>query len=154
MNAPGVESRPSPIAGLGLFALRPFAPGERLAPYTGATTTTPPDPGRPGAPTYTLEVAPGLWLDGSDATNLARHANHSCAPNAELVYLAAERTAWLTAAASIAAGDEITFDYGFSLAESLFHPCRCGAPGCVGRIIAGPLRGALRRHLRFSRPRD
>ena len=154
MSASGVEPRPSPIAGLGLFARRPFAPGERLAPYTGSATGAPPDPGRPGAPTYTLEVAPGLWLDGSDAANPARHANHSCAPNAELVYQEAERTAWLLASAPIATGDEITFDYGFTLAESLFHPCRCGQPGCVGRIIASPLRGTLRRHLRFSRPRD
>ena len=69
MNAPGVESRPSPIAGLGLFALRSFAPGERVAPYTGTTTTAPPDPGRPGAPTYTLEIAPGLWLDGAADSN-------------------------------------------------------------------------------------
>jgi SET domain-containing protein len=154
MNAPGVESRPSPIAGLGLFALRPFAAGERLAPYVGTTTATPPDPGRPGAPTYTLELAPGLWLDGETATNPARSANHSCQPNAELVYDPAERAAWLTALAPVSAGEEITFDYGFSLAESLFHPCRCGAAGCVGRIIASPLRGTLRRHLRFSRPRD
>ncbi len=154
MNAPGVESRPSPIAGLGLFALRPFAPGERVAPYAGTTTTAPPDPGRPGAPTYILEIAPGLWLDGAADSNPARHANHSCEPNAELVYVTAEQTAWLTTLKPVAAGEEITFDYGFSLAESLFHPCRCGAAGCVGRIIAGPLRGALRRHLRFSRPRD
>lgn len=154
MNAPGVESRPSPIAGLGLFARRPFAPGERLAPYAGTETAVEPAPGQPGAPTYTLEIAPGRWLDGSAETNPARHANHSCRPNAELTYLPAEHLAWLTALVPIAAGEEITFDYGFSLAESLFHPCRCGAPGCVGRIIAEPLRGALRRHLRFSRPRD
>ncbi len=33
MNEDGVETRPSAIAGRGLFALRDFAAGERLAPY-------------------------------------------------------------------------------------------------------------------------
>ena len=154
MSPADVESRPSPIAGLGLFAVRPFAAGEQIAPYAGRRTTQPADPGRPGAPTYLLEIEPGVWLDGDEPGNPARHANHACQPTAELIYDPVTATAWLKALRPLAAGTEITFDYGFSLAESLFHPCRCGAPDCVGRILATPLRGALRRHLRFSRPRD
>jgi len=154
MISAGVESRPSPIAGLGLFAVRAFAAGERIVPYAGRRTTCPPSPRRPGEPTYLLEIEPGQWLDGDDPANPGRHANHACHPNAELIYDRATATAWLTALTPVHGGDEITFDYGFSLAESLFHPCRCGAPDCVGRIVAAPLRGALRRHLRFSRPRD
>jgi hypothetical protein len=154
MNFPDVASRPSPIAGLGLFASRDFAAGERLAPYVGPMTSAPPSSSDTAGKVYALEVAPGRWLDGSSADNPCRHANHACHPNAELVWHDLESTAWLTALRPIAAGEEITFDYGFSLAESLFHPCACGAPDCVGRIIATPLRPALRRHLRFSRPRD
>jgi hypothetical protein len=154
MNPAGVESRPSPIAGDGLFTLRAFTPGERIVPYTGRRLNQPPDPGLPGAPTYTLEIHPGCWVDGDDPTNPARPANHSCQPNAELAYDPATDVAWLAARLPLAAGTEITFDYGFTVAESLFHPCRCGAPDCVGRIVAAPLRGAFRRHLRFSRPRD
>jgi SET domain-containing protein len=154
MKPPEVESRPSAIAGLGLFAARAFAAGERIVPYEGRRTRHPPDPGRPGAPTYLLEIEPGLWLEGDDPANPARHANHACHPNAELVYDPVTATAWLTASRPVPPGAEITFDYGFSLAESLFHPCRCGAPDCVGRILAAPLRAGFRRHLRFSRPRD
>jgi len=153
MSTPGVASRPSPIAGLGLFATQDFAAGERIAPYTGATSTQAPGPANDGR-IYALEVAPGLWLDGSSADNPARHANHACHPNAELVWHESESAAWLMALRTIRSGEEITFDYGFSLADSLFHPCACGAPDCVRRIIATPLRPALRRHLRFSRPRD
>jgi SET domain-containing protein len=154
MSPEDVESRPSPIAGYGLFAKRGFAPGARIAPYTGkATSTRPPKVGREEK-VFALELAPGRWLDGSAADNPSRHANHSCHPNAELVWHEAESAAWLTARLPISAGEEITFDYGFSLAESLFQPCACGAADCVGRIIATPLRPALRRHLRFSRPRD
>jgi len=154
MSDLGVCSRPSPIAGLGLFATRAFAPQERIAAYTGRLVTRPPDETKAGGKIFALEIAPGTWLDGSDEDNLSRHANHACHPNAELVWDKASSTAWLTAMHPIATDEEITFDYGFSLAESLFHPCACGAPDCVGRIIATPLRPAFRRHLRFSRPRD
>jgi SET domain-containing protein len=154
MSAAGVAARPSPIAGLGLFASRTFAVGERIAPYSGQTSRVPPPPVGPGDKIYALEIAPGLWLDGAAEDNVARHANHACHPNAELVWDEPAGVAWLTALTPIRADEEITFDYGFSLAESLFHPCACGAPDCVGRIIATPLRPALRRHLRFSRPRD
>ena len=85
-----------------------------------------------------MEISPGRWLDGSAADNPTRHANHACRPNAELIWHDQESAAWLTALESIASGEEITFDYGFSLAESLFHPCACGAADCAGRIIAAP----------------
>jgi len=154
MSDQDVEPRPSPIAGLGLFAKREFAPGERISPYAGTTTTEPPTETSTDGKVYALEIVPGRWLDGASEANPSRHANHACHPNAELIWHEAETQAWLTALRPIAVGDEITFDYGFSLAESLFHPCACGAVDCVGRIIATPLRPALRRHLRFSRPRD
>jgi SET domain-containing protein len=153
MSTPGVEPRPSPIAGLGLFATRDFAVGERIVRYAGRQTALPPPPDDAGR-VYALEIAPGRWLDGAAAENAARHANHACHPNAELVWHEAETAAWLMALRPVCDGEEITFDYGFSLAESLSHPCACGAPDCVRRIIATPLRPALRRHLRFSRPRD
>lgn len=153
MSTPGVASRPSPIAGLGLFATQAFAVGDRLVPYSGVPTDRPPGPAADGK-VYALEIAPGRWLDGSSPENPARHANHACHPNAELLWDESESTAWLKASRPIRSGEEITFDYGFSLAESLFQPCACGAPDCIRRIIATPLRPALRRHLRFSRPRD
>jgi SET domain-containing protein len=153
MSGTDVETRPSAIAGQGLFARRDFAAGERLAPYVGPILPTPPPRPETGE-VFALEVAEGLWLDGSGADNPARWANHSCEPNAELIWHGPAEGAWLTSLRPLCAGDEITFDYGFSLAESLFHPCACRTPSCVGRIIAEPLRPALRRHLRFSRPRD
>jgi SET domain-containing protein len=154
MSAADVESRPSPIAGLGLFAKREFADGERISPYSGTTTSEPPSTASSGGKVYALEISPGRWLDGASEDNPSRHANHACHPNADLIWQEEDSVAWLTARRPIAAGEEITFDYGFSLAESLFHPCACGAADCVRRIIATPLRPALRRHLRFSRPRD
>ncbi len=155
MSPYGVESKTSPIEGLGLFATQSFAVGQKIAPYLGHTTERidPPSSSAKSA-TYWLEIKPGLWLDGSSAENPARHANHSCAPNAELIYDNTFNEAWLIASQAITANDEITFDYGFSIAEGLFHPCCCGQTNCAGHIVAAPLRPALRRHLRFSRSRD
>jgi SET domain-containing protein len=149
-----VATRLSAISGQGLFAIRTFSPGEIIAPYLGKILTSRPVKSSESSATYILEVKPGLWIDGSDSQNPARAANHSCEPNAELVMNETETFANLRASSQILAGDEITFDYGFSLSESLFNPCTCGKMSCPGKIIAEPLRPALRRHLRFLRRRD
>lgn len=145
--APGA----SPIHGTGLVARRRFAAGETLAHYLGPVVTRRPGPDA-GGRIHALELAAGRWIDGNQAGNTARFANHSCEPNAEMV--AAGDAARLVACRDIAEGEEITFDYGFGLADALGHPCRCGAPSCPGRIVAEPLRGSLRRHLRTRKPRD
>lgn len=154
MSRRDLATRPSAIAGLGLFARRPFGAGETIARYTGRSSGTPPAPAPGTTAVYALELRPGLWLDGSAADNPARHANHSCDPNAELVWPGLGAGARLVARRPIPPDEEITFDYGFSLADSLGHPCACGQADCAGRIVAAPLRPALRRHVRFSRPRD
>jgi uncharacterized protein len=107
----------------------------------------------PGAPSgqgvFALELEPGLWIDGSGPHNPARHANHSCEPSAEAIR-EGNRIA-LVATKRLLPGDEVTFDYGFGLADALGHPCRCGSPACAGRIVAAPLRPLLRRQFR-TRP--
>jgi len=147
----GVVAGPSRIHGTGLFTGRPFARGERIATYAGPIVHQPPAPDAEGL-VHAMELSPGRWIDGSGPGNLARHANHSCQPSAEAV--AAGDVVELRARRDLAAGEEITFDYGFGLADALAHPCRCGSPGCTGRIVAEPLRAALRRHLRPRQSRD
>ena len=147
MTGPGTETRTSAIHGEGLFTTRTFAAGERVAPYSGPTSTSVPPPS--DARAFALEIRPGLWLDGSSERNPARAANHSCEPNADLVWDPDSGSAWLIARLDLPAGTEVTFDYGFSLAEALTQPCRCGSPACAGRIVAAPLRPSLRRHLRL-----
>ena len=149
-----VVTRPSSISGQGLFAMRTFSPGELIAPYLGKILTERPTKSSESSATYILEIKPGFWIDGADSENPARTANHCCEPNAELVMNETDTHANLRALSSILPGDEITFDYGFSLSESLFNPCTCGKMSCPGKIIATPLRPALRRHLRFLRRRD
>jgi SET domain-containing protein len=154
MNSEDVVTRRSSISGQGLFATQSFTVGEWIAPYLGKIITSHSNLPDKSSASFILEIKPGLWLDGSDVQNPSRAANHSCEPNAELVLDETESFAKLRALSAIQVGDEITFDYGYSLSESLFNPCSCGKMSCPGKIIASPLRPALRRHLRFLRRSD
>jgi SET domain-containing protein len=154
--ASAVIVRTSPIHGAGLFAARDIASGESLCEYRGSRITKDESRRRseaaaPGEPVYRVAFDDDTDVDGDIADNPAKFANHGCEPNAELVRKG-DRL-WLVASREITAGSEILFDYGFGLAESLAHPCRCGTPGCVGRILAEPLRPLLKKHLRRTRAR-
>lgn len=77
-------------------------------------------------------------LDGSVEWNPARFLNHSCAPNCEAQMI--NGRIWIVALRDIAAGEEITFDYGYDWEDYKEHPCHCGAPGCFGYIVSAELR--------------
>jgi SET domain-containing protein len=84
-------------------------------------------------------------LDGNVDWNPARWLNHSCDPNCEA--LEDEGRIWITSRRAIAAGEELTFNYGYTLDDYREHPCQCGQPACVGYMVAEefhPL--VLRRH--------
>jgi SET domain-containing protein len=80
-------------------------------------------------------------LDGSVEWNPARWLNHSCDPNCEVELIAGRL--WIVARRSVAAGEEITFDYGYDLENHTAHACHCGSPKCVGFIVAEEFRGQL-----------
>jgi uncharacterized protein len=63
-----------------------------------------------------------------------RWINHSCDPNAE-VEAGLEDGGWarIVAIRPIAAGDELTYDYGFT--ADVAEPCACGARHCRGFIV-------------------
>jgi uncharacterized protein len=80
-------------------------------------------------------------LDGRRGGNCSRFINHSCDPNCR-----AEQhrgRIWIVAREAIAAGDEITFDYGFPLQIWKDNPCRCGTGACAGYIVAAGQRWRL-----------
>ena len=73
-------------------------------------------------------------IDGNVVWNPARFINHSCAPNCEAVV--DDGHIWIVASRDIEAGEELCFNYGFDLADYRDYPCRCGAPECVGFMVA------------------
>jgi hypothetical protein len=129
-----VVFRNSAIQGRGVFARRPFSPGEFIVPYAPKQQRL--DVRDPRAATaaetkLTLlsgdEVIvpdtgmPGGWL-----------CNHSCNPNAALYSSGAGR---IQCTRPITPGQEITIFYGWvSHNEPERDPCRCGVEGCRGFI--------------------
>ena len=97
---------------------------------------------------YIFELNARHDLDGAKGTNIARLINHSCAPNcrAEII----RGRIWIIAKQDIAAGEELTFDYGYPFGEWALHRCRCGAPRCVGYIVNQSQRWRVRRILRAA----
>ncbi|XP_037039664.1 histone-lysine N-methyltransferase ash1 [Bradysia coprophila] len=88
---------------------------------------------------YCLNLDGGLVIDGHRSGSDARFVNHSCSPNCEIQKWSVNglfRMALFTMR-DIQPGEELTYDYNFSLfnpAEG--QPCRCETPQCRG-VIGG-----------------
>ncbi len=130
-----VEFRQSRIAGRGVFARRPFAPGELVVAYAPRQRRVDArDPEAVAAADTKLTLlseqrfviipdtsVPGGWL-----------CNHSCNPNAAIFSDGAGR---IQCTRPIAPGEEVTIFYGWvSHNDPRRDPCRCGSPRCRGFI--------------------
>jgi len=129
-----VDYRSSAIAGRGVFARRPFAPGDVVCVYAPRQKKVGVrDPEAVAAAETKLTLlsgdrviipdtsVPGGWL-----------CNHSCNPNAAVFSSGDGR---IQATRAIAAGDEVTIFYGWvSHNEPQRDPCRCGSERCRGTI--------------------
>lgn len=100
---------------------------------------------------YIFELNARHDLDGRTRGNVARLINHSCAPNCRVDVVRGR--IWIVARRDIAAGEELTFDYGFKFNEWRHHACLCGSASCVGFIVAKDQRWRLRRIPRAERAR-
>jgi SET domain-containing protein len=131
----GLSFRPSPIHGLGGFANHGLPRGARVVEYIGEKITKAESLRRcEEGNTFIFALDDEFDLDGNNEQNPARWLNHSCAPNCEAEFSGGR--IWITARRDIAAGEEITFNYGYTLEEYREHPCHCGAPECAGYILA------------------
>jgi uncharacterized protein len=133
---------PSGIHGSGLFARADIPAGADIAEYDGPRVSV--DQGlrlAAGGNVYVFRANRRESIDGSVAWNLARHANHSCAPNAQSVNVGG--AIWLRALRPIPRGEEITYDYGYSFRDDPV-PCLCRAPACPGVIVAAKHRGKVK----------
>ncbi|HLL09911.1 MAG TPA: SET domain-containing protein [Rubrivivax sp.] len=78
-----------------------------------------------------VELSARRAIDFSKSTDPMRYVNHSCQPNARLCIRQGRVEFYALRAISL--GEEITVDYGPTHHEGRLV-CRCGAPGCVGRL--------------------
>ncbi|WP_225862413.1 SET domain-containing protein [Ideonella benzenivorans] len=128
-----VAVRRSPIDGFGVFALEAVPHWHKIGEVRGETITV--AEARRRAATLQrimiVEVSHKTAVDLARSTDPMRFTNHSCQPNARLSI--DEGRIEFYALRDIAVGEEITVDYGETHHEGRLS-CRCGAPGCVGRL--------------------
>jgi len=130
-----LEFRPSSIHGLGSFAAEPIRVGRLILEYVGEKITKNESLRRCEAGNAFIFELDDEWdIDGGVGWNPARFLNHSCAPNCDAEYI--EGQIWIVARREISPGEELTFNYGYDWEDYREHPCRCGAPACVGYIVA------------------
>lgn len=157
-RSPWAELRSSSIHGRGLYASKAIPAGTKIIEYLGERITKAESDrreelrlkkarrGRADGCVYIFELNKRHDLDGSMAWNTARLINHSCDANCESGKVRGR--IWIMAARDIAAGEELTFDYGFGLENWRDHPCRCGTAKCLGFIVTKMQRWRVRRVLR------
>ena len=146
-----IEARRSAIHGNGVFATADLAKGERVVRYKGLLRThdeadrvyaDDPDTGH----TFLFTLNDKYVIDANVDGNVARWINHSCDPNCEAVLIEHEddpekSRVFIEAIRAIKPGEELTYDYGITLAErhtprlKKIWACRCGAKTCTGTML-------------------
>ena len=130
---PGLEMRPSPIGGRGLFALDPIRAGEVVVVWGGQVFTRQDILDGKANPESIAILDEGLYLadpvDGPSPEDYA--VNHACDSNLwmqDAITLAARR--------DITPGEELTADYALWLYDFdwFMEPCNCGSALCRGRV--------------------
>ncbi len=132
--------------GKGVFALQDLAEGEQLVEYIGeviswaeAERRHPHDPQNPNH-TFYFHIDEDHVIDGLHGGNASRWINHSCAPNCEADQQG--NRVFIRALRAIAAGEELSFDYGLIIDERYTaklkaeYACWCGADECRGTMLA------------------
>lgn len=127
-----IDVGPSLIEGLGLFSRYAIKAGDRIRRINVVREITVEAP---------LREARGERWDHCDYPDGKvvllgypdRHLNHSCDPNAYIVYEGDSSS--IVARRDIAAGEEITCDYNINITGGTAWPCHCGAPRCQGTVV-------------------
>jgi SET domain-containing protein len=141
------EVKPSGIHGSGIFARVDIPAETRILEYVGERISKKESLRRRKENNFFVFVVTNKFdLDGAVDWNPARFINHSCAPNCEARM--EEERIWIYAVRELRAGEELTFNYGYDLQDYEEHPCRCGAPECLGFMVAQEHFRHVRRKMR------
>jgi len=141
-----IQTRRSGVHGNGVFAVQDIAEGETLIEYKGEVITWkealrrhPHDPAQPNH-TFYFHIDDGRVIDGGVNGNAARWINHSCDPSCEADEQ--DGRVFIKALRNIAAGEELSYDYGLIIDEPYTKklkaefPCWCGSDSCRGTLLA------------------
>lgn len=129
------EVGPSGIHGTGVFARVNIPEGTKVVEYVGERLDKEESlRRRQDGNFFIFTVTDDFDIDGWVDWNPARFINHSCAPNCEAQE--EDEHIWIIAVRDIKEGEELSFNYGYDLQDYEEHPCRCGAPQCLGFMVA------------------
>ncbi|MEW6306202.1 MAG: SET domain-containing protein-lysine N-methyltransferase [Verrucomicrobiota bacterium] len=130
-----LELRASAIHGTGAFAKKHIPAGTRIIEYVGRLIDKAESARQCSLENaYIFSLNDQFDIDGNVEWNPARLINHSCHPNCEAIQ-EGDRI-WVYALRDVRAGEEVSYNYGYDLESYRDNPCRCGAPDCVGYIVA------------------
>ena len=122
----------SRIVGRGLFTPRAIAARAKIGEYEGEVIGLREARRRvKGRAVIAIVELERHAIDGTGCARGFRWINHSCRPNT-FMRCTPERAEFY-ALRDIAAGEELTVDYGVNQHDGRLA-CRCGAPGCRGAI--------------------
>ena len=126
-----IDVRPSAIDGQGAFAAEAIGPRRKIGEIRGESISV--ADARIRATRHErimiVELSPKKAIDFSKSSDPMRYTNHSCRPNARLSI--GNGRVEFYALRAIAAGDEITVNYGETHHAGQLACC-CGAEGCSG----------------------
>ncbi len=114
--------------GLGLYTTKERTKGERITEYRGEHISSSEADKRGGKYLFTLNKS--TVIDGKARDNIARYLNHSCRPNCYAEIDANEEHIFFYAKKKIAAGEELTFNYGKEYFKELIEPFGCKCEKC------------------------
>lgn len=128
-----VAVKPSRIDGQGAFAAEAIPARRKIGEIRGEALSVREARRRAKgvARIMIVELSAKRAIDASNSTDPLRFTNHSCRPNA--VLRIRQGRVEFYAMRDVAAGEELTVNYGETHHEGKLR-CRCGAPGCVGRL--------------------
>src|SRR6266850_6498369 len=112
----------SRIDGQGLFAAQDNTKGTQIIAYIGEKITRKESARRlETGNAYIFHLNYRYALDGQTLANTARYINHSCDPNCEVEKTS--DTIWIVALRDIAAGEELSYNYGYDARKFQDNPC-------------------------------
>ena len=137
----------------GLYAKKDIAAGTRIIQYIGKLITKKQtennDKFDNDKDIYLFNLNNRYDLDGDFKWNTARLINHSCDPNCEVEGKGLE--IWVTSIRNIKAGEELSYDYGFSYDKDYKQfPCKCKSRNCCGYIVRAESRWRINKKFAMS----
>ncbi|HRN36923.1 MAG TPA: SET domain-containing protein-lysine N-methyltransferase [Flavobacteriales bacterium] len=146
-----IIKRSSKIHGHGVFATAPIKKGEEVVEYKGKLRTHAEVDeeygGQDNGHTFLFILNDAYVVDANIKGNVARWINHGCTPNCQAFVIGDEGgdprkdRVVIEALRSIAAGEELTYDYDIQVEgpitreERRLWACHCGAPNCTGTML-------------------